>query len=148
MSYRTSSIVLLLLSIFYGLTALSFQSEYITYSLGATKYPITLSSLLALLSIYLLVYPDKSDIEKRSLNKINRLALIFIGSLFLYIFLLWMFGYIIATVIYMSILGVMFGGKFYKSFITSIVFSGIVYLFFVSLLKIHLPSGYIFDMLK
>jgi putative tricarboxylic transport membrane protein len=148
MKDRVAGGIILFLSIFYGLTAFRFKLEYLVEPLGPSKYPILLSLFSIILSLYLIIFPGKLDIIKWKLTAIDRRIPIFIVSLFLYIFLLWISGYIIATFIYITFLGLIFGSTFFKSAIMAMVFSIAIYLFFVSLLKLHLPTSYIIDMLK
>ena len=147
MNNKIMSSIILLFSVFYGLTAFSFKLTFIADSLGPSKYPIFLSMFSIILSLYLIISPGNLVLEYK-FNVINRPILIFVISLFLYVFLLWLFGYVFATIVYMTFLGLIFGGKIFKSFITAIIFSFTIYLFFGSLLKLHFPSCYIIDMLK
>jgi putative tricarboxylic transport membrane protein len=147
MNNRIVGSVILLFSVFYGLTAFTFKLTFIADPLGPSKYPILLSLFSLILSLYLIISPGNLALEYK-FNVINRPISIFVISLFSYIFLLWLLGYVFATIIYMTLLGLIFGGKLFKSFITSIIFSLTIYLFFVSLLKLHLPTCYIIEMLK
>jgi Na+-driven multidrug efflux pump len=147
MNNRIIGCIILLFSAFYGLTAFSFKLTFIADPLGPSKYPILLSLFSLILSLYLIFAPGNLVLEYK-FNVINRAILVFIVSIFSYVFLLWLLGYVFATIIYMTFLGLIFGGKLFKSFITAVVFSFIIYLFFVSLLKLHLPSCYITEMLK
>jgi putative tricarboxylic transport membrane protein len=147
MNNRIVGSVILLFSVFYGLTAFTFKLTFIADPLGPSKYPILLSLFSLILSLYLIISPGNLALEYK-FNVINRPISIFVISLFSYIFLLWLLGYVFATIIYMTLLGLIFGGKLFKSFITSIIFSLTIYLFFVSLLKLHLPTCYIIEILK
>lgn len=148
MKDRVAGVIILFLSIFYGLTAFRFKLESVSDPLGPSKYPILLSLFSIILSLYLLIFPSKSDIMMQKINAIDRHILTFVVSLFIYIFLLWLLGYILATIIYMIFLGLIFGGNFFKSSVMALIFTFTIYLFFVSILKLHLPTSYVVDMLK
>ena len=145
MNDRIIGIIILFLSICYGLTAFGFKLEFVTDPLGPSKYPILLSFFSIILCLYLIIFPGrKIDVIKWKIRPIP----IFIVSLLFYIFILWLSGFLIATILYITFLSMIAGSKFLKGFITAIIFSFTVYLFFVSLLKLHLPTSYIIDILK
>lgn len=148
MNDRANGVILLLLAICYGLMSLNYKTVYVTDYLGPSKYPLVLSILLSIFSIILIISPEKTGRTKLELKNINMAIPIFLVSLLLYIFLLYLLGYLIATIIYITFLGLFFERSIFKSFVTAVLFSFIIYMFFEHLFKIHLPASYIMDILK
>lgn len=111
--------------------------------IGPRPYPIMLLGLLAILSAIIVFRPAKfAEKIDLGLNKpiIKNLILCTI-AMALYAVLFEVLGYVVGTTLMAWLIGVLFGGKWHKTLIASLVMAVGTYYMFNGPLEVSLPAG-------
>lgn len=142
---RIIGVVLMIFSALYIFETTQFRRAMLSDPVGPRLFPVALGILLFLLSIYLLVKPDKNPVWPAPENwlRIGLVTLSFIA----YAYLLVPLGFILTTTLEMIGLAVLFGGPPLRATIASLIFSFALYGLFDTLLGLSLPTGRIFAQL-
>lgn len=111
--------------------------------IGPRPYPVMLLTLLAILTAIIAFRPAKfAEKIELGLTKpiIKNLALCTL-AMALYAVLFESLGYIVSTTLMAWAVGVLFGGKWHKALIASVVMAVASYFFFNGPLEVSLPAG-------
>lgn len=142
---RKVSLVIMALAIFYLI--LSYQLPKFPFSqVDADVLPLGLGYLLLGLAVILFIQnkPETEEQkEKRTLKKEDLILLLAtLGALLLYVFCLEFLGFVITTIVFLSLTMRMYGYmNWTRNVIVSLVFTLFLYFAFNYLLKIYLPQG-------
>ena len=129
--------------------------------LNAGSFPKTIAILLGLLSLFLIVSKVKELLsQKGNESKINitenlknlykeyRLPIITLIILFLYVFLMEYIGFILTTISFIIVTGLVIGPKRKKNVLVisavAVLITISTYLFFENVLHVRFPSGFFF----
>ena len=139
MSEGIFAVVMLFLAIYYGWEAYTLQVPFAYDPLGPKAFPLLLSILLAIFSCWILISPKKQQIrwpKKRLLLK----TILVVATLIGYSLTLFWLGFILSTMISISLLALFFEATWMQSLLAGIVLGLIFYGLFGWLLHIPLPS--------
>lgn len=111
--------------------------------IGPRPYPVMILTLLAILSAVIAFRPAKfAEKIKLGLDKpIIKNLVVCTVALGLYSVFFEMLGYIISTTLSAWVMGMLFGGKWHKALIASVVMAVGTYYLFMGPLEVSLPSG-------
>lgn len=115
---------------------------------GASFFPVILSSLLIFLSLLLILTSIKNKaVETRTTGKSDWKKVVFgMGFTFIYFILLIYLGYVVATPIFLAAMMWMFNyRRIIQVVFWSLLITGIIYVCFAMLLQVPLPSGVFFS---
>jgi putative tricarboxylic transport membrane protein len=135
-SDRIAGLVFLVLAIWYGLTARSFEGGF-GDPLGPARYPEILAVPIGLLSLVLLFKPDPEPVWPRGLPLARQTVTILV--LFAYAILLEPLGFPLATIIGTAVLGRILGAAWLPSLASGVITGIGLYLIFDPLLGLPLP---------
>ncbi|MFC0472532.1 tripartite tricarboxylate transporter TctB family protein [Halalkalibacter kiskunsagensis] len=130
-------------------------------TLNPGSFPQLIAILLALLSLILIILKgkellsQKAEIHKKNVSEYlkelfveYKLVFIAIVNLFLYIFLMQFIGFVVTTIIFIIVTGLIIGPKKKKDIvkisIISVVITVTAYIFFENVLYVRFPSGILF----
>lgn len=137
---RILGIALLLLAVVYGWEAAMFPEPFGgSEAVGPETFPLILSVILGLSSIYLLVRPDEDE-EWPHLKMLAELGFVLL-ILAVFTLMLQPVGFIPATTLMVSVLCWRMGAKPLPSIVTGVGSAVVVYVLFNFLLELHLPAG-------
>ncbi len=139
MSDRIFGALMLLLAATYSWTARGFDPGFMSDPLGPSTFPYLLGAVLAITAIYLLLRPDDSPHWPPA--KILLKMVLVIAVLLAYAGLLEWLGFIIATLLTVTVLGRQLGASIKTAVLTGIGVSLVVFGLFDILLELPLPSG-------
>lgn len=142
MQDRIFGLVLLALSGLVAWSASQLQVNFLYEPLGPKAFPILLSALLAVSSIYLVIKPSPEG-WKTNAGTLSKLGMTLV-TLWIYASIYEPLGFVIATTVIGSILSWMFGEKPKQAVIFSAVMSGVSYFLLTELLQLNVPLGHIF----
>ena len=111
--------------------------------LGPGTFPLVLGISLIILSIFLMIRPDKNP-QWPTVRGWFRMGLILL-SFIVYSYIMEPLGYILATSLEMIVLSLIFNGPLIKSIVASVVFSILMFVLFFVVLDLRLPIGHIFE---
>ena len=138
MSDRLTGLALLALALAYGVTAGGYQAM-IGDPLGPAVFPIALAIPLALLSLYLIVRPDREPDWPRSRALLKQgLALV---TFVAYAYLLEPVGFLVSTFLAVVILGRLLGARLWQAGAAAVAIAVVLFVLFDSLLGLPLPAG-------
>jgi putative tricarboxylic transport membrane protein len=115
---------------------------------GASFFPVILSSLLIFLSLLLILTSIKNKaVETRTAGKSEWKKVVFgMGFTFIYFVLLIYLGYVVATPIFLAAMMWMFNyRRIIQVVFWSLLITGVIYVCFAMLLQVPLPSGVFFS---
>lgn len=131
--------LMLLLAVYYGFEAYNLQVSFTYDPLGPKAFPLLLSILLAIFSLLVLVSPKEQQIHWPK-NRLLLKTVLVVATLIGYSFTLFWLGFILSTIIAISLLALLFEATWVQSLLAGIflglIFSGL----FGWLLQIPLPS--------
>ena len=138
MSDRLTGLILLALAVAYGVTAGGYQAM-IGDPLGPAVFPIVLSIPLGLLSLYLIVRPDREPgwPPGRALLK-QVLALV---AFVAYAYLLEPLGFLVSTFLAVVALGWLLGARLREAGAAGVAIAVVLFVLFDTLLGLPLPAG-------
>jgi putative tricarboxylic transport membrane protein len=141
-SNRIAAVVILLLSLAYGIAGSQIEYSFSSDPLGPRFFPVMLACVLALLSLFYLVRPGEGEdwpggaLLARS---IALPALVLISAL-----LLEPAGFPIAMFVLTAGVGWLFGASLVATIVGGVVQSALWYFVFARLLEVYLPAGILF----
>ncbi|WP_293174433.1 tripartite tricarboxylate transporter TctB family protein [Oceanithermus sp.] len=140
-SDRIVGVLLLLLSIGYGLEALRLQADtgYLADPLGPRAFPLLLAAGLAVLSLYLISRPDLDPAWPPP--RVLRGQLAMLVSFVVYSYALAPLGFLLATTLEMAFLSRLFGASWRTGLQGGLGLAVVLYVIFVFGLGIPLPLG-------
>jgi len=140
-SDRIVGVLLLLLSIGYGLEALRLQADtgYLADPLGPRAFPLLLAAGLAALSLYLISRPDLDPAWPPP--RVLRGQLAMLVSFVVYSYALAPLGFLLATTLEMAFLSRLFGASWRTGLQGGLGLAVVLYVIFVFGLGIPLPLG-------
>lgn len=142
---RKVALVIMAVAIIY--LVLSYQlPDFIYTQVDADALPKGLGYLLLGLSVLLFIQnvPETSEQkEKRTLKKEDLiLLLITLGALIIYVFFLEILGFVISTLVFLTVTMRLYGYmNWLRNVLVSVIFTLVLYFAFNYLLKIYLPQG-------
>ncbi len=136
MADRILGLLILVLTIFYGWTAGSYEASF-GDPLGPAAFPQMLAVPAALLSLFLVLRPDPDPAWARGLPAIRQIATV--GVLIAYAFLLEDLGFVVATALGASAMGRLLGAGWRKSVISGVAMAVGLFVVFDTLLGLPLP---------
>ncbi len=139
MSDRIFGALMLVLAISYSWTARGFDPGFMADPLGPSTFPYLLGSVLGITALYLLLRPDPAAVWP-PLKNLLQMWLIVILLVAYVAFLEWL-GFIVATLITVSVLGWRLGASPKVALLTGVGVAIGVYALFDVLLELPLPSG-------
>jgi putative tricarboxylic transport membrane protein len=139
MSDRIFGALLLILAAVYSWTARGFDPGFMADPLGPQTFPYLLGAVLAITALYLVLRPDP-PVNWPSLHRLLQMGLVVL-VLLAYASLLEWLGFIIATLLTVSILGWRLGAGLRTAILTGIGVSLVVYGLFDIVLELPLPDG-------
>uniref|UniRef100_UPI003AF53C69 tripartite tricarboxylate transporter TctB family protein n=1 Tax=Campylobacter fetus TaxID=196 RepID=UPI003AF53C69 len=142
MTERLFGVFLFCTGIFVIYGAMSFNVAFSYDPLGHKTFPMLLGILLSILSVFIIIGPNKAEFANLSIN----LKLIYLVTLIVLYQLSFDFlGFLFATFILVSLISKIFKAKNIEAAICGILISITVYLVFKEVLDIPLPTGVIFE---
>ncbi len=136
MADRILGLLILVLTIFYGWTAGSYEASF-GDPLGPAAFPQMLAVPAALLSLFLVLRPDPDPAWATGLPAIRQIATV--GVLIAYAFLLEDLGFVVATALGASAMGRLLGASWQKSVISGVAMAVGLFVVFDTLLGLPLP---------
>ncbi len=141
---RVSGLVLLGIAIWYVWEGYNLEAFMIGDNLGPQTFPVTLGSLLIILSILLILKPEPIWEWPEERAAWVKMGLI-IASILIYAQLIIPLGFLVSTALVMIALALVFGGPPLKVVISCTVFSIFIFVLFSYVLKLGLPTGTVFE---
>lgn len=136
MADRILGLLILVLTIFYGWTAGSYEASF-GDPLGPAAFPQMLAVPAALLSLFLVLRPDPDPAWATGLPAMRQIATV--GVLIAYAFLLEDLGFVVATALGASAMGRLLGAGWQKSVISGVAMAVGLFVVFDTLLGLPLP---------
>ncbi|GGO82008.1 membrane protein [Marinobacterium nitratireducens] len=137
---RILGVLLLLLAVAYGWEAAHFPEPFGgAEAVGPETFPIMLSIILGLSSLYLIVRPD-ADEPWPHLAMLGELAFVLV-ILAIFATMLQPVGFIPATTLMVGVLCWRMGARPLPAFLTGIGSAVVVFVLFNFMLELHLPAG-------
>lgn len=137
---RILGVLLLLLAVSYGWEAAHFPEPFGgAEAVGPETFPILLSVILGISSLYLIVRPD-ADEAWPHLAMLGELAFVLV-VLAIFATLLQPVGFIPATTLMVGLLCWRMGAKPLASLLTGVGSAVVVFVLFNFMLELHLPAG-------
>jgi putative tricarboxylic transport membrane protein len=137
-SDRLTGLALLALAIAYGVVASGYQAM-IGDPLGPAVFPIVLALPLGLLSIYLILRPDREPAWPRRLALLKQiLALV---TFVAYVYLLEPLGFVVSTFLAVVALGWLLGARLPQAGAAGVGIAVVLFVLFDTLLGLPLPAG-------
>lgn len=139
MSDRVFAGVILLFSVYYGFEADRLKVPFAYDPLGPKAFPLMLAILLALSALFVLLYPKQRQVNWPK-NRLLFKSVLVVATLVGYSITLFSLGFILSTIIAVTLLALLFDAKVVPS-ITAGICSGLIfYGLFGWLLQISLPA--------
>lgn len=139
MSDRIFGALLLILAAVYSWTARGFDPGFMADPLGPQTFPYLLGAVLAITALYLVLRPDP-PVQWPGLHRLLQMGLVVL-VLLAYASLLEWLGFIIATLLTVTMLGWRLGASLRTAILTGIGVSLVVYGLFDIVLELPLPDG-------
>jgi len=139
MSDRIFGFLMLLLAAAYTWTARGFDPGFMSDPLGPSTFPYLLGGVMAVTALYLLLRPDAPAHWPDPRHLLQMLLVV--AVLLAYAGLLEWLGFIIATIVTVTVLGWRLGASLKIAVLTGIGVSLAVYGLFDMLLELPLPAG-------
>lgn len=140
MTDRLFSTVLLVLTLCYGLAALSISVPFVFDPLGPRPLPLTLTLILSGLLVILLLRPLRKVSDRTAPFRI----LLLCGVMLFYLLTWTSLGFLLSTTISVYLLTRLLKGTWMQGLMTALLVSVCAYGLFHFLLNISLPLGTIF----
>lgn len=138
MSDRLTGLVLLALAVAYGVVAGGYQAM-IGDPLGPAVFPIVLAIPLGLLSLYLIIRPDRRPIWPKGPALLKQLLAI--AAFVAYAYLLEPLGFVVSTFLAVVGLGSLLGARLRQAGAAGAGIAVVLFVLFDQLLGLPLPPG-------
>jgi putative tricarboxylic transport membrane protein len=137
-SDRLTGLALLALAVAYGIAAGGYQAM-IGDPLGPAVFPMALAITLGLLSLYLIVRPDREPDWPR--GRALRKQVLTLVAFVAYAYLLEPLGFIVSTLLAVAVLGWLLGARLWQAAAAGVAIAGVLFVLFDTLLGLPLPAG-------
>jgi putative tricarboxylic transport membrane protein len=137
-SDRLTGLVLLALSIAYGSVAGGYQAV-IGDPLGPAVFPIVLAIPLGLLSVYLIIRPDREPAWPKGPALLKQLLAMV--AFVAYAYLLEPLGFLVSTFLAVVVLGCLLGARLRQAGAAGVGIAVVLFVLFDKLLGLPLPAG-------
>ena len=141
-SNRTAAIVILLLSLAYGVAASRIQYAFSSDPLGPRFFPVLLAAILALLSLIYLLRPGEAEPWPGGELLARSIALP--GFILISALILEPAGFPIAMFVLTAGVGWLFGASLRAALLGGIAQAALWYVVFGTMLEVYLPAGVLF----
>jgi putative tricarboxylic transport membrane protein len=138
MSDRLTGLALLALAVAYGIAASGYQAM-IGDPLGPAVFPIVLAIPLGLLSLYLIVRPDREPDWPRGRALLKQLLALV--AFVAYAYLLEPLGFVLSTFLAVVALGWLLGARPWQAGVAGAAIAVVLFVLFDTLLGLPLPAG-------
>ena len=139
MSDRIFAGIMLFFSLYYGFEAYTLQVPFAYDPLGPRAFPLLLSILLAVFVLFVLLSPTEQQIHWPKHRLLLKSVLV-VATLVGYSLTLFWLGFILSTMISITLLALLFEANWVQSLLGGISLGLIFYGLFGWLLQIPLPS--------
>lgn len=143
---RIAGCVLLGLAIWFIWQGSKLEPFIMADQLGPSRFPVILGSLLAILSVLLILRPEPTWEWPEEPSAWIKMGLIF-ASILVYAQLIVPLGFLVSTTLVMIALSLVFGGPPLKAILSCTVFSIAIFYLFSNVLKLGLPTGTVWESL-
>lgn len=141
MRRKLPAVVLAATAVFYLLEARSFETGFIADPIGPRAFPYGIGTLLLTSSVVLLLVREERSMAR--LDSSARLRALTLGvSLALYALLLEPLGFMVATTLEMTLLVLLFRGRFLHGLLGALALSALFFFVFAYVLSVPLPLGF------
>jgi putative tricarboxylic transport membrane protein len=137
-SDRLTGLVLLALAVAYGVTAGGYQAM-IGDPMGPAVFPMALAIALGLLSLYLVVRPDREPNWPRGRALLKQVLTLV--AFVAYAWLLEPLGFLVSTFLAVVVLGWLLGARLWQAGAGAIAIAAVLFVLFDTLLGLPLPAG-------
>jgi putative tricarboxylic transport membrane protein len=137
-SDRLAGLVLLALAVAYGIMASGYQAM-IGDPLGPAVFPIVLAIPLGLLSIYLIIRPDRAPAWPKGPALLKQLLAVV--AFVAYTYLLEPLGFLVSTFLAVVVLGWLLGAGLRQAGAAGVAIAVVLFVLFDILLGLPLPPG-------
>ncbi len=138
MSDRLTGVALLALALAYGIAGGGYQAM-IGDPLGPAAFPVALAIALGLLSLYLIVRPDREPDWPRG-RALGKQALTLVAFV-AYAWVLEPLGFIVSTFLAVMVLGWLLGARLWQAGAAGVAIALVLFVAFDTLLGLPLPAG-------
>lgn len=140
---RIFSGVMLVVCIIMLIMAWGYTAPIAYDPIGPRPYPVILLTLLAILTAVIAFRPTKfaEKIQMQMTKPIIKHLVLCTVAMALYAVLFEVLGYIITTTLMAWVVGMLFGGKWHKTLIASVIMAVATYFMFNGPLEVTLPAG-------
>ncbi len=138
MSDRLTGVALLALALAYGIAGGGYQAM-IGDPLGPAAFPVALAIALGLLSLYLIVRPDREPDWPRG-RALGKQALTLVAFV-AYAWVLEPLGFIVSTFLAVMVLGWLLGARLWQAGAAGVAIALVRFVAFDTLLGLPLPAG-------
>jgi putative tricarboxylic transport membrane protein len=138
MSDRLTGLALLALAVAYGIAAGGYQAM-IGDPLGPAVFPIALAITLGLLSLYLIVRPDREPDWPRGRALLKQVLTL--AAFVAYAYLLEPLGFLASTFVAVAVLGLLLGARLWQAGAAGVAIALVLFVVFDTLLGLPLPAG-------
>jgi putative tricarboxylic transport membrane protein len=137
-SDRLTGLALLALAVAYGIAAGGYQAM-IGDPLGPAVFPMALAIVLGLLSLYLIVRPDREPDWPRGRALLKQVLTLV--AFVAYAYLLEPVGFLVSTFIAVVALGWLLGARLWQAGAAGVAIAVVLFVLFDTLLGLPLPAG-------
>ncbi len=142
-STKICSLVLFSLSLIGVYIGWGIQTEFSYEPLGPRPFPVATLALLALCSLLLFFFQEKSNIKWYAFDVWKKLIALIIAFC-IFAFLFEYLGFVLSSIFFIFCVSLLFQAKLFPAFIFAVCCSISIYYLFDSILQITLPIGLIF----
>ncbi len=139
MSDRFFAALMLVFSLYYGFEAFALKVPFAYDSLGPKAFPILLAGLLVVFSLFILFGSESQEVDWPRGWLLFKSILV-IATLVGYGLTLFRLGFIISTILMVTLLGRLFGATWLQSGVGGIVLGLLFYTLFAWILQLPLPT--------
>jgi putative tricarboxylic transport membrane protein len=137
-SDRLTGLALLALAVAYGIAAGGYQAM-IGDPLGPAVFPMALAITLGLLSLYLIVRPDREPDWPRGRALLKQVLTLV--AFVAYAYLLEPLGFVVSTLLAVAVLGWLLGARLWQAGAAGVAIALVLFVLFDTLLGLPLPAG-------
>jgi putative tricarboxylic transport membrane protein len=137
-SDRLTGLALLALAVAYGIAAGGYQAM-IGDPLGPAVFPMALAIVLGLLSLYLIVRPDREPDWPRGRALLKQVLTLV--AFVAYAYLLEPVGFLVSTFVAVVALGWLLGARLWQAGAAGVAIAVVLFVLFDTLLGLPLPAG-------
>ena len=143
MSDRLAGVVIVLFAALYGFEASRLKAGFGSGAISAKSFPLMLAGLLALIGIIIILTGSKFKVSWPAGRSWLDLGIVVV-SFVAYAYLIVPIGFIAATTLETGLVSQRFGARPWQALATGLGVSLALYVLFVSVLGVSLPTGRVF----